>query len=194
MQQTIQNLAKAFIGESQARNRYNMYAKIAKKEGYEQISAIFTDTADQEREHAKWLMRMINDLKKGSGKDLDEIKVEASAPTILSSTKENLQAAINGENYEHTTMYPDFAQTAEKEGLPQVAARLKSIARAEVHHEERYKKLLSVLQDGNVFKKEKEVEWTCRKCGYVHTGLEAPGNCPSCGHPRAYFQLKSENY
>ncbi|MFH1375791.1 MAG: rubrerythrin [Patescibacteria group bacterium] len=194
MNQTIQNLSKAFIGESQARNRYTIYAKIAQKEGFEQIGAIFLETAEQEREHAKWLFRMINDLKKESKEDLSEIKVEAAAPTTLENTAENLKAAIAGENYEYTSMYPEFAETAEQEGHPEIAIRLKSIAKAEAHHEERYKKLLAILETESVFQKKEEVEWVCRKCGHIHTGKEPPKKCPSCGHPTAYFQRKCEEY
>jgi len=190
MNETIQNLTKAFIGESQARNRYTIYAKIAKKEGYEQISEIFTQTADQEREHAKWLFRMINDIK---GEE-NEVVVEAGAPNVSGDTIANLKAAIDGENYEYTSMYPEFADKAEEEGFPEIAARLRSIAIAEAHHEERYKKVLAELEAGTVFKKEVEVEWICRKCGHVHRGTMAPGKCPSCGHPTAYFQVKCENY
>ncbi len=190
MQKTIQNLTKAFIGESQARNRYTMYAKIAKKEGYEEISANFELTANQEAEHAKWLMRMINVLKDGDS-SYDEIKVEASAPTIVGTTKENLQAAIGGENYEYTEMYPEFAKTAEEEKLPEISVRLKAIAKAEENHEDRYKKFLDDLENETVFKKDEEVVWVCRKCGYAHTGKEAMEECPSCGHPQAYFEVKS---
>jgi len=189
MEKTIKNLTKAFIGESQARNRYTMYAKIAKKEGYEEISANFLLTADQETEHAKWLMRMINQLK-GDNTEYDEIIVEAGAPTILKDTKKNLKSAIAGENYEHTSMYPEFADVAEKEGFSDIANRLRSIARAEANHEDRYKRFLEALKNNSVFKKEEEVVWVCRKCGYVHKGKEAPEKCPSCGHPQAYFQVK----
>ncbi|MBU1934922.1 rubrerythrin family protein [Patescibacteria group bacterium] len=194
MNETIQNLTKAFIGESQARNRYTIYAKVAKKEGYEQMSEIFLTTADQEREHAKWLFRMINDLKKESSKNLDTINVDVGAPTIMSDTKENLKAAIAGEHYEYESMYPEFADTAEKEGYPDIAKRLRAIANAEEHHEERYKKLLKELEGGTVFKKAEETTWVCSKCGHTHTGNEAPDACPSCGHPTAYFQVKCENY
>ena len=194
MNKTIQNLTKAFIGESQARNRYAIYSKIAKKEGFEQIAAIFEETAEQEREHAKWLFRMINDLKKGSNEELSEIVVEASAPTILGDTKENLKSAISGESYEHTSMYPEFADKADEEGFTEVATRLRAIAKAELHHEERFKKALAVLEADSVFKKETEVVWVCRKCGHMHTGTEALDECPSCGHPKSYFQVQSENY
>jgi rubrerythrin len=194
MRETIQNLTKAFIGESQARNRYTFYAKVAKKEGFEQIAAIFLETADQEKEHAKRLFEHIQELKNQNSQDLDEIKVEAAAPTIYSSTAENLKAAIAGEHYENTEMYPGFADIAEREGLVEIAKRLRSIAKAEEHHEERYKKLLAQVEAGTVFKKEKEVAWVCRECGYVHVGIEPPEECPSCSHPRGFYQLKCEEY
>jgi len=194
MEKTIENLTKAFIGESQARNRYTMYSKIAKNEGFEQICEIFLITADNEREHAKWLFRLINELKSKSGEKLDEINVGAGAPLILGNTQENLKAAIAGENYEYTKMYPEFADTAEKEGFAEIANRLRAIAKAEQHHEERYKKLLDKVQGNTTFKKEKKVAWFCRKCGYVHEGNEPPQKCPSCDHPKNYFQLKCEEY
>ncbi|MFH1610684.1 MAG: rubrerythrin [Patescibacteria group bacterium] len=188
MQKTIENLTKAFIGESQARNRYTFYTKIAKKEGYEQIASIFAETAEQEKVHAKRLFEHIQELKEKSNEDFSEIKVEAVAPTIYSTTAENLKASIAGENYEYTEMYPEFAKIAEEEGLAEIAIRLKSIAKAEAHHEERYKKVLEQLEAGTVFKKEQEVAWVCRECGYVHSGPEAPIKCPSCDHPQAYYQ------
>jgi len=197
MQETIKNLAKAFIGESQARNRYAIYAKIAKKEGYEQLGAIFELTAEQEREHASWLFKLIQELKEEAGnpEELNEIKVEeAPVPTIKSSTSENLKAAIAGENYEHTQMYPGFAAKAEEEGYPKIAARLRSIAKAEEHHEERYQKLLKQVEAGTMFSKEEEVEWTCRKCGYVHKGEKAPEKCPSCDHEQSFYEIKCEEY
>lgn len=194
MKETIKNLAKAFIGESQARNRYTMYAKIAFKEGYDQISELFLLTAENEREHASWLMKLINQLKGKTSENLDEIKVDAGMPTILSSTADNLKAAIAGENYEYTSMYPEFANLAEKEGLKEIADRLRAIAKAESHHEERYKKLLAEVEKKTVFKKEKKVYWLCRKCGYIHEGTEPPTKCPSCDHPTNYFQLKCEEY
>ncbi len=194
MKQTIKNLAAAFIGESQARNRYTFYAQQAKKEGYEVISEIFEITADNEKQHAKWLFRLISQLKEKSGEELAEIQVEASAPTTLGVTKENLKAAIAGENHEHTEMYPEFADIAEKEGFPEIAERLRSIAIAEKHHEERFTKLLDQLKAGTLFKKSKKVWWVCRECGYVHYGEEPPEKCPSCDHPKAFFQLKCEEY
>jgi len=194
MNKTIQNLTKAFIGESQARNRYTMYAKIAKKEGYEQISAIFIETANQEEEHAKQLFRMINELKKQSDENLNEIKVEATAPTILGNTSENLKSAIAGEKYEHESMYPDFARMAEEEGLTEISKKLRAIGIAETHHEERYKKILVELEGETIFKKDQETSWVCRKCGYLHKGNTPPDACPSCNHPVGYFQVRSENY
>jgi rubrerythrin len=192
MEKTIKNLAAAFIGESQARNRYTLYSKVAKKEGYEKIAAIFALTADQEREHAKWLMKMINELKAQAenSADYDEIKLEAGCPTTLKNTITNLKAAIGGENYEYNTMYPDFAKVAEEEGLTEIAKRLKAIARAEAFHEERYQKALAELENDKTFKKEEKTYWVCRKCGYVHEENEAPEVCPSCSHPQAYFEEK----
>jgi rubrerythrin len=194
MKNTIENLTKAFIGESQARNRYTFYAKVAKKEGFEQIAEIFLITAENEKEHASWLFKLINELKKKSSEDLNEIKVAAAAPTILGDTAENLKAAIAGEHYENTIMYPEFADIAEKEGLNEIAKRLRAIAKAEEHHEERYKKLLKEVEAGTLFKKEKEVWWVCRECGYVHFGTEPPEKCPSCDHERSFYQVKCEEY
>lgn len=194
MENTIRNLAKAFIGESQARNRYTFYAKVAKKEGYEQIAEIFLITAENEKEHASWLFKLINELKKRSDKSFDEIRVEAVVPTVLGTTVENLKAAIAGENYEHTKMYPEFADVADNEGLPEISGRLRAIAIAEKHHEERFRKLLKEVEAGTVFKKDKEVWWVCRECGYVHYGREPPEECPSCGHPRSFYQVKCEEY
>lgn len=194
MTQTIQNLAKAFAGESQARNRYAMYAKIAKKEGYEQIAAIFTETAEQELEHAKWLMKLINELKQESSEDLHEIKIEAGVPTAVGNTIENLKAAIAGENHEYRSMYPEFAVIAQDEDLNAVAAKLKAIAKAEEHHEDRYKKLLAVMENGTIFAKPEDKAWVCRKCGYKHISKEAPMQCPACEHPQTYYQLQCEEY
>ena len=194
MKRTLENLTKAFIGESQARNRYTFYAKIAKKEGFEQISEIFLTTADNEREHAKWLFRLINDLKKEATEDLSSIVVDAEAPLTLGTTDENLIAAIEGEHYENSEMYPEFADVAEEEGYPEIAKRLRAIAEAEKHHEERYRKLLKLVETGKVYMKDEPVAWVCRKCGYVHEGTEPPEKCPSCDHPARYFQVKCEDY
>jgi len=194
MKGTIQNLTKAFIGESQARNRYTFYSKIAQNEGFEQISEVFLTTADNEREHAKWLFKLINELKQKSGEKMDEIVVEAVAPTTLGKTVENLKAAIAGENYEYTKMYPEFADVADREGFSHIARRLRAIARAEEHHEERYKKLLKEIEGNTLFKKDKKVQWVCRKCGYIHEGETPPERCPSCDHEARYFQIKCEEY
>ena len=194
MKNTIQNLTKAFIGESQARNRYTFYSKTAQKEGFEQLAEIFLTTADNEREHAKWLFRLINELKQKSNENMEEINVEAAAPTVLGTTVDNLKAAIAGEHYEYSQMYPEFADTAEKEGFPEIAKRLRAIAKAELHHEERYKKLLKEVENNTVFKKEPKVFWVCRKCGYIHEGEEPPEKCPSCDHPTEYFEIKCEEY
>lgn len=194
MDETIKNLAKAFIGESQARNRYQIYAKKAKKEGYEQIADVFLETAEHERQHAKWHFRLINQLKEGKEEDLSEIEVRAGTPTELGDTEKNLKAAIAGENYENTEMYPEFADKAEEEGYPEIAKRLRAIARAEKHHEKRYKKILKKLKNKTIYEKKEKKQWVCRKCGYVHEGKKPPEECPSCSHPTEYFQLKCEEY
>ena len=191
MNETIQNLTKAFIGESQARNRYTYYAKVARKEGFEQIGGIFSETAEQEKVHAKRLFEHINELKE---EGQDEIQVEATAPTVYGTTAENLKAAIAGEHYENSEMYPGFADRAEKDGLPKIAQRLRSISKAEEHHEERYKKLLEQVEAGTVHKKNQEVTWTCRECGYTHNGIEPPEKCPACDHPKNFYQVKCEEY
>ncbi len=187
MEKTLKNLALAFLGESQARNRYTFYAKIAKKEGYEKIAALFSLTAEQEKEHATWLFRMIQDLKQS---EKVEIEDKLEVPVTMGNTKENLQAAIDGENYEHTSMYPEFARIADEEGLPEVAKRLRAIAVAESNHEERYQKFLRELEDDIIFEGDEETEWVCRECGYVHKGKTPPEKCPSCDHPKSYYERK----
>lgn len=195
MEETLKNLATAFIGESMARNRYTYFAATAKKEGMEQIAAIFEETAEQESQHAKWILRMINDIKKEKDVDPEKLIAEGNViPTTFDSTKENLEHGIAGENYEHTKMYPEFAATAEKEGFPKIAARLRAIAVAEKHHEQRYQKLLNELKAGSLFKKDKKVVWVCRKCGYMHEGTHPPELCPACGHPKGYYQVQNETY
>jgi len=194
MNETIKNLVKAFIGESQARNRYTFYAKIAKKEGLEKISQIFLLTAENEKEHAKSLFDLIQGLKKKHNLDIDEINVEASAPLTLGNTIDNLKAAITGEYYENSQMYPEFADIAENEGLIEIANQLRAIAVAEKHHEERFKKLLTQLENNTLYKKEKKVYWVCMECGYIHEGEEPPEECPSCKHPKEYFELMCEEY
>ena len=194
MSETLKNLAKAFIGESQARNRYTMYAKAARKEGYEQIANIFLITADNEREHAKWNFRMIQEVKRKLKIKEEAIHVEAEAPLVLDDTIANLKAAIAGEHYEYTIMYPEFADVAEKEGFSKIADRLRAIGEAELHHEERYKKLLAQVEGKTVFKKDNKVRWVCQKCGHVHEGEHPPDNCPSCSHSSKYYEILCETY
>lgn len=183
---TEKNLLTAFAGESQARNRYTYFASQAKKEGYEQIAAIFLETADNEKEHAKRLFKFLEG---------GEVEITAAYPAgVIGNTKENLKAAAEGENYEHTTMYPEFARIAEEEGFGEIAGVLKSIAIAEKQHEKRYLALRENIEKDRVFKKEKVVRWKCRNCGYIHEGTEAPEKCPACAHPKAYFELLGENY
>lgn len=190
MSKTLENLTKAFIGESQARNRYTFYAKQAVKDGYEQIADIFLQTAENEREHAKWLFRLINEIKK----DDEDIMVDAEAPTILGDTVANLKAAIAGENFENSEMYPEFAKIAEDEGFDEIAKRLTAIGEAEVHHEKRYRMLLKIVEDGTAHKKEEPVQWMCRKCGRTEIGTEPPEKCPACDHPTKYFEIVCDEY
>ncbi len=194
MKKTMENLAKAFIGESQARNRYTLYSKVAKKEGYIQLSDIFLITAENEREHAKWLMKMIQGLKEEIGEAPDEITVEAAAPIIYGTTVDNLKSAIAGEHYENSEMYPGFADVAEEEGLLDISDRLRAIGHAEVHHEDRYTRILEQIEAGTVWNKEEDVEWNCTKCGHIFYGTEPPEKCPSCDHPSKYFEIKCEKY
>ncbi len=184
--QTERNLLGAFAGESQARNRYSYFASQAKKEGYEQIAAIFGETANQEKEHAK---REFKFLQGG------EVEITAAFPAgVIGSTLENLKAAAAGEHYETTEMYPGFAEVAEKEGFNEIAKVFRDIAVAEKRHEDRYLALAKNITDGAVFKREKAVRWVCRNCGYVHEGPEAPDVCPACAHPQSYYELEATNY
>ncbi|MDR2137503.1 MAG: rubrerythrin family protein [Synergistaceae bacterium] len=181
------NLMKAFAGESQARNRYTYYASVAKNEGFKQIEYIFTETADQEKEHAKRLFRFME----GPG----EIEITASFPAgPEQDTLANLKAAAAGENHEHVTMYPEFAKTAEEEGFPLIAAVMRAIAVAEKFHEERYLGLAKNIAEGKVFKKDTKIRWRCRNCGYVLESAEAPNKCPACDHPQAHFEMLSINW
>lgn len=189
MKETLKNLAMAFVGECQARNRYTFYASIARKEGFEIVGQVFQETADQEKEHAKRIFEAIQKLKK-----TDSLKIETEVSLVLGTTIENLRSAVAGENYEYTQMYPSFADKAEEEGLIEVAERLRAIKKAEEHHEERYKKLLKQLEEKTIFKKDKVVEWTCMECGYVHKGKEPPKKCPSCDHAQSFYKLKCEEY
>lgn len=184
--ETEKNLMHSFAGESQARMRYTYFASAAQKEGFEQIAAIFAETADQEKEHAK---RMFKYLEGGM------VEITASFPAgVIGSTLENLKAAAAGENEEWTKDYPAFADTAAREGFPDIAAMYRNIAVAEKGHEERYKAFVKNLENGTVFEKDGEYIWQCRNCGYLHVGKTAPKKCPACLHPQAYFEIKKENF
>lgn len=184
--QTEQNLLKSFAGECQARTRYNFFASAAKKEGFEQIAGVFNETADQEKEHAK---RFFKFLEGGA------LEITASFPAgVIGNVVENLTAAAAGENEEWTAMYPEFANVAEAEGFPAIAAVFRNIALVEEQHEIRYKKLLDRVLNGEVFSREGEIYWQCRNCGFVYKGKQAPESCPSCAHPQAYFEPMKENY
>lgn len=183
---TEKNLLASFAGESQARNRYTYFASVAKKEGFEQMSWIFTDTAENEKEHAK---RFFKFLEGGM------LEITASYPAgKIGTTLENLTAAAAGENEEHTTLYPGAAKIADEEGFPEIAKTYREIAEVEMGHEKRYLALAANIKNGKVFKKEKTVKWRCRNCGYIHEGAEAPTQCPACLHPQAYYELLCENY
>jgi len=183
---TEKNLLAAFAGESQARMRYTYFASKAKKEGYEQISAIFTETADNEKEHAKVFFKHLQG---------GDVEITAMYPAgVIGTTEENLLAAAEGEKMEWGTLYPDFAKTAEEEGFPMVAHSFREIGEVEAYHERRYRKLLENVKKKQVFKKDKIVKWKCRNCGYVHEGTEAPKVCPACKHPQSYYEIWCETY
>jgi rubrerythrin len=183
---TEKNLLASFAGESQARNRYTYFASAAKKEGYEQISALFLETAENEKEHAK---RFFKFLEGG------HVEITATYPAgTITSTLENLKAAAEGEHEEHTVLYPSFAEIAEKEGFKEVASAFRAITKVEIEHENRYSKLISNVENGEVFKRSTKVRWKCRNCGFVFEGLEAPEKCPACLHPKAYFEIKETTY
>ena len=183
---TEKNLLAAFAGESQARNRYTYYASVAKKEGYEQISALFLETADNEKEHAKKYFKFLEG---------GEVEITASYPAgTIGTTIENLEAAASGENMEWTKLYPEAAQVARDEGFETVATIFQEIAEVEAKHEARYRKLHKNITDGTVFKKDTVVKWKCRNCGYIHEGKEAPLECPACLHPQSYYEVFCENY
>ena len=189
---TLENLMKAFAGESQARNRYNYYASIANKEGYKQIEAIFSETADNEKEHAKRFFKLA--LEGMNGEIPADVDIAATYPLAMGSTLENLKYAAAGENEEWSALYPEFARVAENEGFPEVAGAFKMILKGEQRHEARYLKLLANVSEGKVFKKDEVTYWICRNCGYVHEGKSAPEICPACNHPQAYFEIFKENY
>ncbi|MDH6305005.1 rubrerythrin [Parabacteroides sp. PF5-5] len=183
---TEQNLLKSFAGESQARSRYTFFASKAKKEGYEQIAGVFSETAEQEKEHAE---RFFKFLEGGM------VEITASFPAgVIGDTMENLAAAAAGENEEWHDLYPMFADIAEEEGFKQIAVVWRMIAKVEQEHERRYLKLLENLKEGKVFEKDEEIEWQCRNCGFVHKGKKAPGKCPACDHPQSYFEPMKQNY
>ncbi len=183
---TERNLLAAFAGESQARTRYTFFASVAKKQGYEQISAIFQETADNEKEHAELFFRL---LKGGM------VEITAAYPAgVIGSTKANLKEAAEGEKLEWGTLYPNFAEIAEKEGFKEAARTFRMVATVESYHERRYRKLLANIEQGNVFKKDTPVKWKCRNCGYVFEGSEVPDKCPVCAHAKSYFEVWCENY
>ncbi|AIY90376.1 rubrerythrin [Geoglobus acetivorans] len=186
MSETLENLVKAFIGESMARNRYTFYAKVAKDEGYVFLQRVFLETAENEKEHAENLLKYIQQLRGDAG----SLTIEAEAPLVWGTTVENLKTAIAGEHHENSVMYPEFADVAEKEGYSDIAERLRAIGKAEEHHEKRYRRLLEEIEKGTFFKRDEETEWICLECGYVHYGTEPPEECPSCGHSRAYYVAK----
>ena len=195
MKKTLINVLQAYVGESQARNRYTFYGKVSKKEGYEQIAGLFYEIANQEKTHGKNFFRMYQQLAKESDLNEKEIKLnDVPVPTVYETTIENLKAAIAGEHWENSTLYPKFAKIADEEGFPKIAAQIRAIGKAEEHHEEIYTKLLKQLEEGTVFKKEEKIYWVCRECGYIHYGTEPPENCPSCNHPQSYFQRKCEEF
>lgn len=186
---TAENLMKAFAGESQARTRYTYYASAAKKEGYVQISNLFMETAENEKEHAKRFFKFLNESLNG-----EMVEINAGYPVGLGDTKANLLSAANGENEEWTDLYPEFANVAEAEGFQAVATAFRKIAEVEKHHEARYRKLLSNLENDTAFKKDKAVLWKCNNCGYIYEGTNAPEVCPACQHPQGYFEVFVETY
>ncbi len=183
---TEKNLLTAFAGESQARNRYTYAAGKARKEGYVLFSAIFAETADQEKEHAKRLFKFLQG---------GEVEISAAFPAgVIGSTLDNLKAAAAGEHYEHTEMYPQFAQVAQEEGFPEIAEVFRRIAVAERFHEERFNALAAQIESDRVFKRDEPVKWRCRNCGYIHEGSQAPESCPACAHPRAHFEVAQTSW
>lgn len=183
---TEKNLLAAFAGESQARNRYTYFASVAKKEGFEQISKIFIETADNEKEHAKVFFKHLEG---------GDVEITAAFPAgMIKDTKSNLEAAAAGENLEWTTLYQDFSKIARDEGFSDVARSFDQVARVERFHEARYRKLINNITDGEVFKKKSTIKWHCLNCGYVFEGEEAPNECPACNHPKAFFEVLVENY
>lgn len=184
--ETEKNLLKAFAGESQARGRYTYFASVATKEGFEQIAGVFTETAEQEKEHAKVFFKFLEG---------GMVEITAQYPAgVISTTADNLRAAADGENEEWSELYPHFAKIASDEGFPKIAAAFRQVAKVEVEHEKRYRTLLARVESGKFFSAEEETEWQCRNCGYVHTGKAALEECPACKHPQSYFERKKNNY
>jgi len=184
--ETDKNIVRAIAGESMARNKYTYFASCAQKEGYEQIAALFLETADNEKEHAKRLMKLL--------KGPTESSLEKYDFPIVENTAKNLEVAAAGENFEHTKMYPEFAKTAKDEGQEEAAKVFTEIADVEEKHEKRYLKLKENIEKNQVFSRDEEVYWKCRNCGYIHKGTSAPEKCPACAHPQAYYELFIENY
>ena len=183
---TEKNILTAFCGESQARNKYTYFASQAKKEGYVQIQHIFAETADQEKEHAKRLFKLLEG---------GEVEVTGTFPAgVIGTTMENLEEAAGGENYEYIVMYPEFAATAREEGFQDIAVIFEAIANAEKQHEKRYLDLMNNIKEGKVFERDEAVTWRCRNCGYLHSGTKAPEKCPACDHAKAHFELLGENW
>jgi len=184
--ETEKNLLKSFAGESQARNRYTYFASVARKEGYEQISGIFLETADNEKEHAKVFFKYLEG---------GEVTITAGYPAgVIGNTRQNLEAAADGENLEWTTLYSDFARVAREEGFPEIANSFDQIAKVEKFHEQRYRKLIENVEKNEVFQKPKVVKWHCRNCGYIFEGTEAPKECPACRHPQGFYEVLAENF
>jgi rubrerythrin len=184
--ETSKNIVRAIAGESMARNKYTFFASQARKEGFEQIAGIFGETADNEKEHAKRLMKLLGEPTESSLESFDF--------PVVAKTVENLAVAAAGENHEHTFMYPDFAKTAKAEGFDEAAKVFTEISEVEEHHEKRYLKLKENIEEDQVFKRDAEVLWKCRNCGYVHKANSAPDECPACAHPQAFYELLAENY
>lgn len=183
---TEQNLLKAFAGESQARNRYTYFASVAKKEGYDQMAAVFLETADQEKEHAKRLFKFMEG---------GPVEITWTYPAgVISTTLENLAEAAAGEYEEWSEMYPEFARIADEEGFPEIAIAMRNIAKAEKNHEDRYRIFMSRIENGEVFHREEDIEWQCSNCGYSHKGKNAPKECPACAHPQSHFEPMRHNY
>ena len=194
MKKTLENLARAFAWESQARNRYTIYASVAKKAWYLQIANVFLETAEQEKEHAEWLFKMMQEFVEKEWVEMPHIDIETTTMIKFWDTKTNLETAIAGEYEERADMYTEFAKVAEEEWYPQFAARIKAIMVAEKHHEERYKKLHDLVKDDLVFNRDEEIYWTCTKCWYIWKGKEPPKVCPLCNHEQGYYIRLNEDF